>query len=151
MSLGNACYQLSVMTPVHTKSSRYSLFWMFQVACIRLFSSLTVINTAARTDTGSSLGNWHDAPLVAVTCVISHVWKSLIGNARWTNPLDGDENTGFRSTEFPIHQHAGLEVPRLNLLIIQVWNIAQMNQDINKEEWFMLVMNAHSMCPVIKH
>ena len=34
----------------------------------------------------------------------SNIW---IGNARWTNPLDGVENTGFRSTEFPIHQHAG--------------------------------------------
>ena len=42
-------------------------------------------------------------------------WSESIGNARWTeNPLDGVENTGFRSTEFPIHQHAGLEVPRLN-------------------------------------
>ena len=66
------------------------------------------------------------------------------------NPLDGDENTGFRSTEFPINQHAGRRVPRLNLLIIQVWNNAQMNQDINKEEWFMLQTYAHIMCPVIK-
>ena len=86
-----------------------------------------------------------------ISCIILKEIKDIIGNARWTEtPLDGDDNTGFRSTEFPIHQHAGLEVPRLNLLIIQVWNIAQMNQDINKEEWFMLLMNAHSMCPVIK-
>ena len=49
----------------------------------------------------------------------AHRLHEVIGTQQET-PLDGVENTGFRSTEFPIHQHAALEVPRLNLLIIQV-------------------------------
>ena len=32
--------------------------------------------------------------------------KELIGNARWTNPLDGDGNTGFRKLSLPCYSMA---------------------------------------------
>ncbi len=49
-----------------------------------------------------------------------------------------------------MQQHGSRKVPRINLLIIEVWNSAQRSQYISKEEWFMPQTLAYIVWPVLK-
>ena len=92
--------------------------WTQAICCMSRRGAMTLVQSrhmltvdTCQKGTMSKVTLVHSGQLSTVgTC---QQWT--IGNERCkSNPPDGDINTGFRSTEFPIHQHAGLEVPRLN-------------------------------------
>ena len=71
-------------------------------------------------------------------------WALYKESARWRWQY------GLPETELPMQQHGSRKVPRINLLIIKVWNSAQRSQYISKEEWFMPQTLAYIVRPVLK-
>ena len=71
-------------------------------------------------------------------------WALYKESARWRWQY------GLPETELPMQQHGSRKVPRINLLIIKVWNSAQRSQYISKEEWFMPQTLAYIVWPVLK-